>query len=329
MRAIAIAENRCLKLVQHRELPLEAGQVRVEVSYCGICGSDLHMLHLPGMPVGAIMGHEASGRVAEVGSDVHDWNVGDRVVLFPYSPCGSCSACTAGHSHLCPDAMVRAIGLGVRPGAYAERVVVDSAMLEPLPDGLSDEAAALVEPLAVAVHGVRVVSIDNDDVPTVVLGAGPIGILTALTLRASGIQTRVLEPNQARLAFAGGLGLESSDSYDRHAAAPSLIFDCTGHPAAFRTALELASPRAEIVMLGIAFGPTPIDMEAVVAKELIIRGSLAYGREDFEQARRMLSDGSVDGSTLITEIAPLAQAEKWFTNLSSGNSTHLKVLLRP
>src|SRR5215208_7228664 len=146
---MVIGDDRRLVPSDIPDVELTEGRVRVAVSRCGICGSDIHLRPSEAIPVGSVMGHEFSGRVAEVGPGVDGVAVGDRVCVFPFVPCGECPFCVEGDVNVCANGMTTGIGLGHQQGAYAERIVVDASALYALPDALSDEQGALVEPLAV------------------------------------------------------------------------------------------------------------------------------------------------------------------------------------
>ena len=192
MRAVEVAEDRRLVAVQCPAPEPGPGQVLVEVAYCGICGSDLHFRDVPELfPAGTVPGHEFSGRIIALGDDVRGWSAGDRVCVLPFGQCGECAACRSGSEQVCPHAVSNGVGLGTgRPGAYAGQVVVDERMLFALPDSVDDQAGTLVEPLAVAIRAVDKARVVADE-PVLVLGAGPIGLLTALVLRHRGVQRTV------------------------------------------------------------------------------------------------------------------------------------------
>src|SRR5262249_55522106 len=144
------------------------------------------------------------------GSQVEGFQAGDRVAVFPFAPCGECSTCARGDDHVCMNAATTGLGLGLNPGAYAESVVVGGSMLVAVPDELSFEHAALVEPLAVALHGVEIGAAKPGD-HCVVIGAGPIGVMTALALSARGIErVLVVERNERRQARIRELGFEAA-----------------------------------------------------------------------------------------------------------------------
>jgi len=182
VRAVTVAEDRRLVAVDCPAPQPGPGQVLLDVSYCGICGSDLHFRELPELfPAGTVPGHEFSGRIVALGDGVGGWSAGDRVCVLPFGQCGECAACQAGNEQVCPHAVSNGVGLGTgRPGAYAGQVVADERMLFSLPDSVNDRAGTFVEPLAVAIRAVDRARVVADEV-VLVLGAGPIGLLTALT----------------------------------------------------------------------------------------------------------------------------------------------------
>jgi 2-desacetyl-2-hydroxyethyl bacteriochlorophyllide A dehydrogenase len=338
-RAIEIADDRRLLVV---ERPLDApgaGQVEVEVAYCGICGSDLHFRDIPALfPRGTVPGHEFSGRISAIGDGAGDWSVGDRVSVLPFAQCGQCDLCLAGDEQVCPHAVANGIGLGTgRPGAYAERVVVDAEMLFALPDALDDIAAALVEPVAVGVHAVAKAGVDPS-AAAVVVGAGPIGLVTALVLRAQGFERVVLvSRNAARARAAQTLGLPTV-GLDAAAtdvaralggAAPAAVFECAGTAPAANLALELVRPLGRVVLVGIALERLNIPATAIVFKEAEIVGALVYRRSEFATAIDLLAERRIPTEGLISDIVPLERAEEMFQALTTPGNARMKVLLKP
>ncbi len=336
MRALQVSEER--KLVE-ADLPSPepgAGEVSVDVAFCGICGSDLHMLPSPAVPVGAVMGHEFSGRVAALGEGVADWEAGERVCVLPVTSCGVCPNCKAGHEHLCVEAPMRGHGLGARQGAYAERVVVDAATLFRLPDEVSDEHGALVEPLAVGVHAASLAGLDPSE-PVCVLGAGPIGVMTCLALRAEGHERIVVvEPGESRRARIEALGFKALPMEAVHEAVvtelgmelPAAVFECAGHPSALGLALELVRARGTVVAAGVLEEPVPLNQLLLILKEALIRGAFAYRREDFARAIELLASGDLPAGDLVTEVIELDGAQAMFDELVRPGTEQLKVLLR-
>ena len=335
MRAVRVAEDRGLVVVECPKPEPGPGQALVEVSYCGICGSDLHFRDVPELfPAGTVPGHEFSGRIVAVGDGVTGWSTGDRVCVLPFGQCGECAICRAGEEQVCPHAVSNGVGLGTgRPGAYAEHVVVDERMLFSLPDSVDDRAGTLVEPLAVAIRAVDQASAAVDD-PALVLGAGPIGLLTALVLRHRGVrQVVVCSRNPARGRHAAALGLDSVsiDEVGRIPSdeSPACVFECAGTPAAARLAVQALRPRGRLMLVGLALTPLDLAAPPIVIKELEIRGVIAYRRAQFQAAIDTLASGAIPVDRLITEIQPLAEAEAAFQALTRRGSEKLKILLAP
>ena len=335
MRAVTVAEDRRLVAVECPAPEPDPGQVVVEVSYCGICGSDLHFREVPELfPPGTVPGHEFSGRIIAVGDRVRGWSAGDRVCVLPFGQCGECAACRAGNEQVCPHAVSNGVGLGTgRPGAYAAQVVVDERMLFSLPDSVDDRAGTLVEPLAVAIRAVDQAGVAPDE-PVLVLGAGPIGLLTALVLRHRGIRRIVVcSRNPARAQRAAALGLDTVSiaevAQTPPADSPACVFECAGTPAAAQLAVQMLRPLGRLLLVGLSLTPLDLPAPAIVIKELEIRGVIAYRRAQFQAAIDLLAAGAIPVGELITEIVPLVEAEAAFQSLTARGSEKLKVLLAP
>ena len=333
MRAVKVAEDRRLIAVECPAPEPGPGQALVEVAYCGICGSDLHFREVPELfPAGTVPGHEFSGRIMSVGDGVRGWSAGDRVCVLPFAQCGECAVCRAGNEQVCPYAVSGGVGLGTgRPGAYAGQVVVDERMLFALPDSVDDRAGTLVEPLAVAIRAVDLAEMTVRD-PVLVLGAGPIGLLTALVLRHRGIQrTTVCSRNPARAERAAALGLStiSIEEVIESADGPSCVFECAGTPAAAQLAVQILRPLGRLLLVGLALAPLDLAAPPIVLKELSIRGVIAYRRAQFQAAIDMLAAGAIPVDELISDVVPLAEAESAFQSLTAPGTDKVKILLEP
>ena len=335
MRAVKVAEDRRLVVVECPEPEPGPGQALVEVSYCGICGSDLHFRDVPELfPAGTVPGHEFSGRIVNVGDGLHGWSVGDRVCVLPFGQCGDCALCRAGDEQVCPHAVSNGVGLGTgRPGAYAGQVVVDERMLFSLPDSVDDRAGTLVEPLAVAIRAVDQARVDVDE-PVLVLGAGPIGLLTALVLRHRGVrQIVVCSRNPARAERAAALGLDTLPidevALRPPADSPACVFECAGTPAAAQLAVQALRQLGRLLLVGLSLTALDLAAPAIVIKELEIRGVIAYRRAQFQAAIDMLAAGAIPVDELITGIVPLVEAEAAFQALTARGTEKLKILLAP
>ena len=210
MRAACYVGDGQLAVLDVEASPPGAGEVQIDVAFTGICGTDLHIVHgamdqrvrLP-----AVLGHEMSGTVRDVGAGVEDWSRGDRVTVMPLSWCGACPACLAGQSYLCHA--LNFIGID-SPGSMQPAWTVPADTLVRLPAGLDLALAALAEPTAVAVHDVRRAGLVAGD-RTAVVGGGPIGLLIACVARAEGADVLVLEPNERRRGVAERLGFRVCD----------------------------------------------------------------------------------------------------------------------
>ncbi|MBV9194509.1 MAG: alcohol dehydrogenase catalytic domain-containing protein [Solirubrobacterales bacterium] len=329
MRTIEVAADRRLVEVDHATPEPGPGQVRLDVAYCGICGSDLHFRDVPELfPAGTVPGHELSGRIAVLGPEVDGWTVGDRVCVLPFAQCGECELCRSGNEQVCPHAVANGVGLGTgRPGAYADAVIVDQRMLFALPDEVDDRAGALVEPLAVAVRAVAQAAVPVDQ-PVLVLGGGPIGLLTALVLRERGYERAVLvSRNAARARLAESLGLRTAAADDVEP--PVAVFECAGTPAAARQAVELLRPLGVVMLVGLSLEPLELPAPPVVINELQIRGVITYRRREFAEAIELLAARRIPADRVITGTVPLSQAEEAFRTLTRPGHAHVKVLLAP
>jgi 2-desacetyl-2-hydroxyethyl bacteriochlorophyllide A dehydrogenase len=329
VRLVEVGDDRSLRVVERPSDPPGPGQVELEVVYCGICGSDLHFRDVPELfPAGTVPGHEMSCRVSALGPGVDGWSVGQRVAVLPFAQCGECQACRSGNEQVCPKAVPNGVGLGTgRPGAYAERLIVDERMLFALPDSVSDQAGTLVEPLAVAVRAVSVAAVDLDE-PVLVIGAGPIGLLTGLVLRAHGYtRSAIVSRNPARAERARGFGMTVVPGDELSEVA--CVFECAGTPSAARLAVNTLRPLGRLMLVGMSLEPLDLAAPPIIIKELTIRGVLTYTRAEFAEAIELLASGAIPGDELITGTAPLEEAESMFQALTSPGNDHLKVVLRP
>lgn len=328
MRAVVIQPDRSLAVDEVPDPEPGPGQVRLRVAACGICGSDLHMRPSEGLlPAGSIMGHEFSGTIDAVGEGVEGWSPGDRVCVFPGKPL---------ERHDIAAQLEAGVGLGPLPGAYAEAVVVNAETLWRLPDELELEHGALVEPLAVALHGLDVAGVEAGE-PVAVLGAGPIGMMVLVALRARGVERVVaVEPNERRRALAAELAPAAVGLEGVHAAVvealgepPARVLECAGHPSAPPLAIELVASSGVVCLLGVLEEPIEISQMNLMLKEAQVRASFAYRPASFDEAVELLAAGRVPAERLITAREPLERAEEMFAELQRPDTDQVKVVLRP
>jgi (R,R)-butanediol dehydrogenase/meso-butanediol dehydrogenase/diacetyl reductase len=306
----------------------------VEVGHVGICGTDLAIfsgLH-PRAKTPLIMGHEFSGRVVEPGNGGH-LEEGQKVVVEPLMVCNRCRACRTGNSHVCES--LRLFGIDY-PGGMAQFTVVPAERVYPVPDTITLEHAAVIEPLAVAVHAVRISSFRPRDT-TVVHGAGPVGLLIALVLKASGAsQVIVSEPNRYRLDVARRLGLTAVDANADPTSeilshtdgdGADVVFDAAGSPGVASQLAATCRILGQVVLVGIYKKPTALDLQALAFKEVSMRGSRVYTSYDFEVACALAAGGRVPLEPLISHVLPLSEVTGGFDLLSKGGAA-LKVMFQ-
>ena len=265
---------------------------------------------------------------------VTGWTAGDRVAVLPALACGQCYACRAGRRNLCEEQGID-YGPGIgRPGGYAESVAVPAGMLRHLPDNVTAAHGALAEPLAVALHAIRVSAVEPDE-PVCVLGAGPIGVLTVAGLVAEGYgRIAVVEPVPGRRTAVELHGVRALAPEGALAAVPELlggrpttVIDSTGHPSGAPLALDLLAPAGRLTVVGLPDDPATLDLSLLAFKEITVRGSLVYDEQDFASALTHLAAGAISCDKIITAVAPLADAPSLISALQAGTSEHVKVLL--
>jgi (R,R)-butanediol dehydrogenase/meso-butanediol dehydrogenase/diacetyl reductase len=335
MRAVVLKEPGVLAVESVPDAKPAAGEILLQVRNCGICGSDLHAAKFGiGMPPDTIMGHEFAGEIAALGEGVEGWKVGERVVSLPYMSCGACELCRRGDGLRC--ATMQSIGLGALPGAYAELVRVHPASLLRVPENVTMREAALVEPLAVGLHGVRLGPVDRDTA-CVVMGAGPIGAVTILWARHHGARAVVAsDPSAGRRALAERLGAHlvvDPTATDPGAALqqlagadPQVVFECVGVKGTIQSAMLLAGLRGRIVVLGVCAEMDEIFPLVGITKEIEMAFALAYSHGEFAEALDALRTGAIDVAPLVTDVIDLADVPEAFRALERP-STQCKVLI--
>ena len=310
-----------------------AGEALLRVRRVGICGTDLHIFqgHLDHrVPKGGIIGHETFAEVAEAPAG-SGFQTGDRVVVEPLRVCGTCRACRMGASYLCYD--LKVLGVDVT-GGMQEYWAVPVPRLLKVPDSLSDDHAALIEPLAVATHDVTRSGLKASD-KVVVFGGGPIGALIAMVARHRGAEVVVAEINRFRLEMLTSLGLRTvGPDQDVVAFAndwtggtgADVAFEVTGHPAAVRAVTDVVRVWGTVSIVAIHAEPTPVNLYQMFARELTMHGSRLYTRQAWEEAIRLAAAGAVTLGPLATTRIPLEDLQKGM-ELALGGGPVMKVLV--
>ena len=289
------------------------GQALVKVRCCAICGTDVHAYLYDAPPVGTVMGHEYCGTIAAVGAGVTRWREGDRVAGGGgMAPPGSVPSFKA------PRFNYRTMGFDAKPvRAYAEYVLMEEWEPLPVPDGVSDEDAALCEPLAVAVHAVRRSALRLGD-SVAVLGAGPIGLFCIQAARAAGAgKVVVSEPSAARAQAALALGADAVvDPKDGDpvegalartgGAGPDLVFDCAGAPSTLDQAMNMVRREGEVMLVALAWEPTPLLPVDWIAREINLATSFSTMPEDWLIALDLLRTGKARTGPMLSERSFIA-----------------------
>jgi 2-desacetyl-2-hydroxyethyl bacteriochlorophyllide A dehydrogenase len=331
MRAAFLEDRKKLIIKDVPKPVVNKDEVLIRVQYCGICGSSLH-LYVEGISIS--LGHEFSGDIVEVGSDIKGWEVGDRVVVNPRLPCQKCYWCKRGQIELCSEMFLLATR---RSGAFATYVKVKNSQLFRLPDELSYEEGALVEPTACALHAIKVSEMKNGDV-VAVLGLGPIGYLVAMLSKIFGakevyateicpsridlakdivdlvVNPNLIDPRDRILDLTGGVG-------------PDIVFECAGNVETSQESIALARKGGKVIILGMCFEPVETSFIDIVLKELSVRGSLAWSLGEFELALNLLKEGRIDVNPLLTNIFSLDEIRLAFEHALKGEGG--KILIKP
>ena len=335
MSTLLFTGNQSFRVEPTAAVPPAPGQVQLQVAYCGVCGTDVHLYH-GAMPhrlsLPQVIGHEVSAEIAAVGEGVSGWKVGDRVTVRPLQP-GAEDPSDNGQHHIGKN--LKFIGIDT-PGGMQSHWNVPAHTLHRLPDSLPLTLGAMIEPLAVACHDVRLGQVQAGE-QVVVIGGGPIGILIALVARQKGAHVLVSEVNAARLELAGSLGLNTVNpaATDLVAAVEAstggamadVVFEVSGVAAGVSAMTQLSRARGRLVMVAIHAEQKPVDLFRVFWRELQLIGVRVYEPQDFEEAIALAESGTLPLEKLITQIAPLADAQSVFAAIDS-NPAGMKYLLQ-
>ncbi len=310
-----------------------AGEALLRMRRVGICGTDLHIFqgHLDHrVPRGGVTGHETFGQVVRAPRD-SGFSAGDRVVVEPLQFCGACRACRMGASYLCYS--LKVLGVDV-PGGLQEYWAVPAARLLHVPDTLDDDAAAVIEPLAVATHDVRRAGVKAGDT-VLVFGGGPIGTLIAMVCRERGARVAVAEVNRFRIEMLQNLGLPTvgpdADVVKfandwTGGIGVDIAFEVTGHPAAVRAVTDVVRVWGTVSIVAIHAEPMPVNLYQMFARELHMHGSRLYAREDWEEAIRLAATGAVNLGPLVSRRIPLERINEGMEEALKGGAV-MKVLV--
>jgi len=339
--------------VEDVEIPeIKAGEVKIKVEWCGICGSDLHeyMVGPIFIPVDeahpitkaeapVILGHEFAGEVVEKADGVDHLEIGDKVVLEPIWACGTCEKCKRGDYHLCDKLGFH--GLAGGGGGLAEYTTFPAKFVYKLPDNVSTKEGALIEPLAVAVHSLHRAKFVQGEI-ALVTGAGPIGLSTILALKSAGAQKIIsVELKDARKEYALEFGADLVLDPTEVDVAEELMkltdnkgvdvsFETTGVQAGFETAVNSVKKAGRVVVTSIWEEPVKFHLNNLVLSEKEIIGTLAYNKGVFPAVISLVEDGRIDAPQMITKEIELEDVVGGaFDELIANKDQHIKILVNP
>jgi len=336
LQAVMVAPGK----IEFREVARPApgeGEVLIQVKRIGVCGSDIHVYHgkHPYTSYPVVQGHEVSGVIAEVGPGVEGLAVGDRVTFLPQVTCGTCYQCTHGMYHLCESLKVMGFQTG---GAAQEYFPVAADRVLRIPESVSLDEAAMIEPLAVAVHAVgRTGGVQGKRV--VVLGAGTIGNLVGQVAKASGAEAVLItDINGYKLDKARACGMdvvvntheEALGAAIRRAFGPDgadLILECVGVSETINQAIDNARKGSTVVMVGVAGAVTVTNFGYIQDHELNVRGTLMYQKPDFERAIALVAAQKVHLTDLITHRFDFRHYLDAYHTIESSGGHYVKVMI--
>ncbi len=337
---------KCVKLIGKREFEVgeieepvkKDGYVLIDVKKAGICGSDIHYWDI-GEPKGLVLGHEYCGIVTDPGNR-DDLKVGDRVTALPISPCGKCSACLTGNIQYCKETWESATGLSLtNSGALAPKMAIREDMVLKVPDNISDEEVAMVEPTAVGLHGIHLADIKVGD-KVLVIGGGIIGLVSAMFAKMEGASLVVVsETNEKRGENAVKLGVAdrwydaktdiSQNIVEDTKEGFDIVIECCGNAPAVTSAILATKPGGTCVLVGVSMIPITIPTVSVVMSELTVKGAIAYTKEEFQTCIDLMASAKIDVKKFISDIVTLDDVQSSYERLTNGNDDAIKILVDP
>ena len=323
-----------------KEVPLpqlEEGQVMVKIRNIGICGSDIHVYHgkHPFTSYPVTQGHEVSGEITEIGAGVKGFRIGQKVTIEPQVYCGKCYPCRHGKYNLCEE--LKVMGFQTT-GTASEYFAVDASKVTPIPEEMSFEEGAMIEPLAVAVHGVKQVG-DVTGMNIVVIGAGPIGNLVAQAAKGMGAaKVMVTDVSDLRLEKAKECGIDicvntlNKDFGEAMLEAfgpdkADVIYDCAGNNITMGQAIKHARKGSIIVLVAVFAGMAEIDLAVANDHELDIKSTMMYRHDDYLDGIRLVNEGRVQLQPLISKTFAFRDYLKAYQYIDSNRETTMKVII--
>jgi L-iditol 2-dehydrogenase len=342
MKALLLSKYKQLEIADLPEPKPGADELLIRVAACGICGSDVHGYdgssgrRIP--PI--VMGHEAAGRVTQVGSNVKGFREGDRVTFDSTIYCGACGPCGRGEVNLCDNRQVLGVSCGDyrRAGAFADFVVVPARVAYHLPEQIPFAEASMLEAVAVSMHGVALTQISRG-ATALVVGAGTIGLLTLQSLRAAGCE-RVLiaDVDDTRLNLAKQLGatevlLAKTDVAEQvlkltKGVGADAAIECVGRNETVSASIGSVRKGGTVTLVGNISPEVALPLQKVVTRQIRLQGSCASAGE-WPKSIELMASGAIRVKPLISAIAPLHEGPRWFERLYAHEPNLMKVVLTP
>jgi len=327
MKAAVYFGRHDIRVTDVGEGPLGNNQVRVNVKYCGVCGTDIHIYEGDGgsgaVVPPLIIGHEMSGVVSEIGKDVKSVQVGDRVAVDPNDMCGECYFCKSAQAHFCTNN----IGIGINnPGGFAEYVTIREKQVYKIPDNLSFETAALTETLSCCLHGIDLCNIKTGQT-VLIIGAGPIGLLMLQLAKMSGagkiiVSEIVPEKRELALKYGANVVIDPSnedigDVLKANTTNVGCVIECAGTTRTIEQAIKYAGKGATVMMFGLVAPESTVSIKPleIFMKEIKLTSSF-INPYTFDRAIEILGLGKVKVEEIITDIIPLDEINKVFEDSS-------------
>lgn len=338
MKAVAIDGKCQLKLIDADQPQATDSKLLIKVERTGICGSDIHMWH-NGVPAGLIMGHEFGGTITDPGPAKDMFKVGDRVTALPANPCMECKFCKRQLYAACVKYLADAPGI-TTPGAYAEYILANPTMVRRLPDGMSMEEGAMVEPSAVALRAVHLGNVQTGD-RVLVVGSGIIGLLCAAWARISGaayVALSEINPARREKALAYGDIDEVFDAGDPKLQKKLLkatdggfdkTFECAGPAPAVQSAIGATGYGGTCVLVGVNYDLVPIYTMRVNMREIMIKGSYGYSPDEFDMSIDYIARKALKTDRFVDDMVGLEGVQNAFERLSDPQGDAVKIMIKP
>ena len=347
MKALLLTAPSTLTLTDLETPEPDAGEVRVRIAACGICGSDVHGYtgstgrRIPPL----VMGHEAAGIIDAVGQNVSGQMIGQRVAIDSTVFCGECEFCCNGKENLCTHRQVLGVSCDDyrRQGCFAEYAIVPERCVYPLPDQMGFVAASLLEPLTIGLQAVRLGNAGPATRSAVVIGAGTIGLAIIVALKSYGVQRiAAVDLDASRLKEATEFGADAVFEADQITAkqlaewgassadtdGADLVLEAVGAAASVETAIRAVTRGGTVVLVGNVSPVVELPLQTVVTRQIRLQGSCASAG-CYPEAIELAASGAVDLSRFVSRVAPLEDGTDWFTRLHNREPGVLKVVLQP